>query len=388
MTIQPEQAAAYVAATDVETVGMPNAEVTTTSVKPTTTKPTKQKGPKPVSEYIPKYTDEEKEVLSRGTIVVEQEKERVIQEKDKYGSVKYGNNVMIDLKQFVKNGGKIWGVAVNRKHGRDQETTGASLFANGAQENLLGVTYRVARAYGIQVAPLSDKEGKDCSPADGDLVLEDGHGRVGFLLGYPCDEWPDIYMHFPAKDGAGFYNIPKAMEAINVNAKKWETQDFMQKRIMEEGQDSHEGWNFINSLVKKGYKYQAACQIATLGTDRIKKREILSGNPDNVFANFDDASKLFKTLVAKFGEGDDKTLKTKEFTKEISILWGKLQKVKGNAWATEEFIKFINVLTVDKVEEIKSAKRTTDGVSRDEKRKQLFDAEFHKFIETNNIGLE
>jgi hypothetical protein len=135
----------------------------------------------------------------------------------------------------------------------------------------------------------------------------------------------------------------------------WKTQDMVQKRQLEDGETAHEGWSFINELVnKKGYMYQAACQAATLATDRIKKSAVTDGDAKTIFAHYSSARIIHDELIAKFGEGDDKTIKTKEFTKEISILWGKLQRKEGDEIATEQFVKFIRELKDSKVNDIKT----------------------------------
>ena len=167
------------------------------------------------------------------------------------------------------------------------------------------------------------------------------------------------------------------------------TQDMVQKRLLDEGDEAHEGWLFINQLVKKGYKYQAACQTATLGNDRIQKKLVNTGDSDCIFAHFESAKTIHSALVEKFGEGDDKVLKTKEFTKEVSILWGQLQRMSGDEVATKAFIEFIETITDDKVLEIVNAKniRTeTSRKSKDEIRKEVLDTLFYEYCEKQNIN--
>ena len=377
---QSEQATAYAAANDAVSVEISNAECTGTGVKRKTSKTMKKNVLKPVSEFKPKYTDEEVAELSTTTKKVEDEITRIVQECDKYGSVKFGDNVMVDINMAVKNGVRLYGFAVNREHGRDQDTTGASLLANGAQEKLICITYGIAMACDIKVVHFKNDKEQDSQPSDSDLIVMEGHGRINFVMQYPVDDWPQLYAYFPSKDAAGYYNIPKCMEVINTNRKPWGTPDFMQKRIVEEGGKCHDGWSRINGMLKKGYMYQSACQLLTLRPDRITKRDIIVGDAKNIFANYEDACKILEILVSRFGEGDDKTLKTKEFSKEIVLLWGKLQKSKGNLWATEQFVKFIDELPDEKIAEIKSAKKTSEGVTKDEKRKKLLNEEFYKFI--------
>ena len=380
MTEQSEQATAYAAANDAVSVDKSNAECTETSIKQKTSKTMKENVLKPVSGFKPKYTDEEMAELSAITKKVEDEITRIVQESGKYGSVKFGDNVMVDINMAVKNGVRVYGFAVNRDHGRDQDTTGASLLANGAQEKLICITYDIAKACNIEVVHFKNDKEQDRRPSDGDLIVMEGHGRMNFVMQYPVDDWPQLYAYFPSKDAAGYYNIPKCMEVINANRKLWGTPDFMQKRIVEEGGKCHEGWSKINGMLKKGYMYQSACQLLTLRPDRITKRDITGGDAKTIFANYEDACKILEFLVSRFGEGGDKTLKTKEFSKEVVILWGKLQKSNGNLLATEQFVKFIDELPDEKIAEIKSARKTSEGVTKDEKRKKLLNEEFYKFI--------
>ena len=305
-----------------------------------------------------------------------------------YGAVKVGENVVIDLKKAVKNGIHIYGMDVNREHGKDEQKTGASLFEDGAQMFLTVITCKVAKLYGIGIKHLTNDKEQGHEPQDEDLVLIDGHGRIDFLMQYDVDEWNVIYAHFPAKDRLGNYNICKAMEAINVNLKAWTTSNFVQKRILQEGSNAHEGWKRINDLLNRGYNYQAACQLTTLAKDRVAKKEVVNGEDNDIFTNYGDAIKVSEALIKCFGEGADNVVKTKEFTKKVSILWQTLVKKFGNDKATEYFLDFLKGLPQDKVIEIKNAKKTTDGVSKDENRKKILQKEFDNFVKSHNIAIK
>ena len=351
----------------------------------------KQKAPtvKPASEYKPDYggDDAKKQLLEAHTKEVEQEITNIVNNAQMYGAAKVGENVVIDLKEAVKNGIHIYGMEVNREHGKDEQKTGASLFEDGAQMFLTVITCKVAKLYGIGIKNLTNDKDQGHKPQDEDLVLIDGHGRIDFLMQYDVDEWNVIYAHFPAKDRLGNYNICKAMEAINVNLKAWTTSNFVQKRILQEGSNAHEGWKRINELINRGYNYQAACQLTTLEKDRVTKKQVISGDASDIFTNYDDAIKVSKALINCFGEGADNVVKTKEFTKEVSILWRKLVKKFGNDKATEYFLDFLKGLPQDKVVDIKNAKKTTDGVSKDEKRKKILNEEFENFVSINKIDI-
>ena len=351
----------------------------------------KHKAPtvKPASKYKPDYSgdDAKKQLLEAHTKEVEQEIDNIVNNAQMYGAVKVGENVVIDLKKAVKNGIHIYGMDVNREHGKDEQKTGASLFEDGAQMFLTVITCKVAKLYGIGIKHLTNDKEQGHEPQDEDLVLIDGHGRIDFLMQYDVNEWNIIYAHFPAKDRLGNYNICKAMEAINVNLKAWTTSNFVQKRILQEGSNAHEGWKRINDLLNRGYNYQAACQLTTLAKDRVAKKEVISGEDSDIFTDYGDAIKVSEALINRFGEGADNVVKTKEFTKEVSILWRKLVKEFGNDKATEYFLDFLKGLPQDKVIEIKNAKKTTNGVSKDENRKKILQKEFDNFVSINKIDI-
>jgi hypothetical protein len=115
---------------------------------------------------------------------------------------------------------------------------------------------------------------------------------------------------------------------------------------------------------------------------------VTEGDANNIFSHYESALNIHKALIAKFGEGDDKTLKTKEFTKEVSVLWGKLLSKQGEKWATDKFVKFINEFKDTKAKEIKEAKNQKDGLKKDEIRKNILNEQFNQFIGKENIDLD
>lgn len=96
---------------------------------------------------------------------------------------------------------------------------------------------------------------------------------------------------------------------------------------------------------------------------------------------------MSEILIKRFGEKEDKVVKTKEFTKEVSLLWQKLQKIGGNSYATDNMVEFIKSLPDDKVVDIKRAKKTDDGVSKDVNRTKILNALFKDFTAHKNIQL-
>lgn len=295
-----------------------------------------------------------------------------------------GDVASLNLKGLKDAGVEFYGLGVNRTHGADEQKTGRSILENGAQQSLIVITVQMADKAGIKVERFAKDPNKD-KPINSDgIVVVDGHGRVDFLQ--TIQEWPLIMGHFPMKDKDGYYNFAKAFTEININVSKWKTQDMVAKRQIEDGVNTHEGWVMINDLVSKGYKYQAACQLATLKPDRLTARQVANGDENEFFVNIEYGKRIHKALKDRFGEGDDKTIKTKEFTKEIVLSIQKLTNRQGIGWATDIMKEFINTLPNKEVAEIKNAK-STKVQRKDEKRKQILDKAFSFFLGQNNIKL-
>ena len=295
-----------------------------------------------------------------------------------------GDVASLNLKGLKDAGVEFYGLGVNRTHGADEQKTGRSILENGAQQSLIVITVPMADKAGIKIERFSNDPNKD-KPVNSDgIVIVDGHGRINFLQ--TVQEWPLIMGHFPMKDKDGFYNFAKAFTEININVSKWKTQDMVAKRQIEDGDNTHEGWVMINDLVSKGYKYQAACQLATLKPDRLTARQVANGDENEFFENIEYGKRIHEVLKDRFGEGDDKTIKTKEFTKEIVLSLQKLTYKKGMEWATGIMEEFINTLSDKEVADIKNAK-STKVQRKDEKRKQILDKAFSFFLGQNNIKL-
>ena len=114
-----------------------------------------------------------------------------------------------------------------------------------------------------------------------------------------------------------------------------------------------------------------------------------SGDANEVFAHIESAKKIHAALVDKFGEGEDKVLKTKEFPKEVSILWRKLKDHKEDEnWATDKFIEFIKQFKDNKIQDILNAKAAKGGLNKNEMRKKILNEQFYKFIGEKQIDLD
>jgi hypothetical protein len=340
-------------------------------------------------DYTPSYSDDDKKRLGEITQVVEKEIKRV-QDDPNIPTVSFcanSPNAVIGLTEAYKNGIDLVSPIINRSHGKDEKSTGISIMSHGAQQLLLVITKKMADAAGMKVCRFSN-DTKSEPIGDDALVCLNGNGRLNYFFGLEDEDKPQLFATFIVKDAAGFFNPAKAMEEINLARAMWKTQDLVQKRQLEDGEKSHPAWDYIAQLIKKGYMYQSACQIATLGTDRIKSKMVTEGDANNIFSHYESALNIHKALIAKFGEGDDKTLKTKEFTKEVSVLWGKLLSKQGEKWATDKFVKFINEFKDTKAKEIKEAKNQKDGLKKDEIRKNILNEQFNQFIGKENIDLD
>ena len=348
---------------------------------------TKKQNKKAVEKsYKPAYSEQKRIELEYVSRVSKEAIESTINNPD-IPTVSYGDNCLIDLKTAYKNGINLLTPDVNRLHGKDKQSTGESIRMYGAQRHLLVITKGMADAAGIDVSRfLNDSRTGDYK--DIDLVLIDGNGRIDYVLGLEEEDRPRLWASFIEPDAYELYNPRKDMEIINTELSKWKTPDMLQKRLLEDGENAHEGWKFIKALTNKGYHYQSACETGTLGTDRIKVGVVNNGDPLVVFKYFESAKKIHEALVEKFGEGDDKMLKTKEFPKEVSTLWHKLEKKLGEEQATKVFLKFINGFKQEKVDKMLEFKSEKGKESKDAKRIRTLDEQFNQFIGREGIELD
>lgn len=339
----------------------------------------------PKKDFKPKYEGKELEKIVEVTRILQQDITRIIADSG-MGAVSFsgGSNCLIDLRK-VHN--RLCTPLVNRVHGVDQKKTGESLLSFGAQQVVIVVTVKAAKIAGLVSVRFGNDSNIGKPIQDDDFLVIDGNGRINFLMKLPVDEWPEIYAKFPAKDGNGYYNLSTIFDIINTNLSVWKTQDMVQKRLLIDGEEAHPGWSMIRILINKGYKYQAACHLVALATDRLTKTNVTTGDADEIFTHFSSAEVIYKTLLEVFGEDTD-TLKTKTFTKEISVLWRKLQKGYGDKVATNHFVDFLIWLPKEKVKSIKEAKSVKGGTSKDEIRKSVINDEFSKFVEEHHLKID
>lgn len=96
------------------------------------------------------YPDEKKKELERVTKVVEDEIRRVIND-PRFHAIPFdgGNNAIINVKEATMDGITSYTPEVNRKHGRDEKSTGDSLMVHGPQHPFIIITKLMADAAGI-----------------------------------------------------------------------------------------------------------------------------------------------------------------------------------------------------------------------------------------------
>lgn len=339
---------------------------------------------KTMKNFKPDYSEDKIANLQEITFIAEKEIIRINND-EKLRTFPYGENgcnCMLNITEAMNNGFDIVTPEVNRLHGKDLQNTGASLRIFGAQQPVLFITKRVADIAGMKVVRFTNDKKQDAIDDDA-IVVIDGNGRINYLLSLDAIDRPTVFGTFITKDALGYYNPAKVMEVINTERLMWKTQDMVQKRLLEEGNNAHEGWGFIQDLLKKGYKYQAACQIATLGNDRIKKREATSGKAEDIFVDMHYSKQIFQKLKEKIGEGEDKTLKTKAFTQIISALWKRMLNKNSKEDATNHFVTFIASIPSDKVTEIISAQ----GKDKDARRVEIINDLFNDYLKDNEIEL-
>ena len=363
----------------------------TSGASPEEQKSGKKKGAaKPAPDYSLDYSEEKKKELERVTRVGDAEIKRV-REDPRFPTIPFGDNTMINLKGAALNGVSFKTPEVNRKHGKDEASTGESLMKYGPQHPLIVITDKMAEALGLKVIRFSNDDPTKPVFAGYTLIFLDGNGRMNHLLGLNPKDWPNVYAIFPTKNSAGYYDILKSYEVINTQVTVWKPGDWVTKRILEEGDKAHKGWTSINQLRQKGYNYQAACEAITLGTDRIIKTDVISGDANRIFLHYDSAVKIHNALVKKFSEGDDNTLKTKAFPAKVSELWLPLSSKSGDEKATEYMIAFIDQFPQEQVKKIMEAKGSKkDGVrvTKDAIRIGILETEFNAYMEKHPFNTE
>ena len=127
-------------------------------------KATNPKNTKAASDYSLNYSDEQKKELERVTRVGDAEIKRV-REDPRFPTIPFGDNTMINLKGAALNGVSFKTPEVNRKHGKDEASTGESLMKYGPQHPFIVITEQMAEA-------VKFIDGRALTEASGNITLE------------------------------------------------------------------------------------------------------------------------------------------------------------------------------------------------------------------------
>ena len=132
--------------------------------------------------------------------------------------------------------------------------------------------------------------------------------------------------------------------------------------------------------------FQDACSWVTLQPDRITKRQIINEKADEIFKNTDSAEQIHKAIKKKFGEENERVLKTKTVPIEIVMFWQKLNKHYSSEEATKHLIAFIEKMSDDEVKSIAEAKTQKGKLSKEEQQKGYLNEYFYKFVGAQGLN--
>lgn len=330
---------------------------------------TKPSRPKPL------YSPEKKKELAHITDIEKSERERIKSDERYHALTDSDGNIWgILIYLAIQSGVKFYKPRVNREHGKDKEKTGISIRMYGAQEALTVCTAKAALVAGLDLVSFTDP--KEEIDMDG-LVIINGNGRMEYLSQIDQKDWGIIIATFIVPDALDYYNPCDAFAQMNLYNTPWKAKDMAQKRMLSDD-NPHPGWAMIDKLTKNHYNYQAACQVVTLGTDRIKAKEADSGDSNAIFRDYDDAIKIHDAVIHRFG--DVESIKGKFFTQCISQCWANLRKDNGNAKATTDMVAFIEQLSGEVINNINTATNKKGEPNKDQKRANLLEAAFKAYF--------
>ena len=346
---------------------------------------TKKKSPKKASE-VP-LTQEQIDALKHETEVFEQEVARMLAD-PRYHAIRMPNGrVIMDLTAAHKDGIPIYRFDYNRTHGRDEDSTGESIKADGAQHPLLVVPVKVALAAGLPISHFQ-KDPDQASPIDEDgLGSVDGHGRANNAYG--SKEWPQLDAVLPVENSNGYIDTKKVYSVTNEKIAVWGSKDHLIPRLFDPNELREKALKAIRDLVARDYLYTAACDWALWKIGNVTKAELNAivdqAGADKFMEYMQHGKRIHEACVKKFGEGDDKLLKTKKFPEALTEKWNALRDKKGADQATETMVKFIEQLEPKQAFEITSAKKDKDkDLDKDTVRKQLLNTAFKEFMSKTN----
>lgn len=345
---------------------------------------TKKSGSKASSKAAPSLSQEEIDALKHETEAFEQEVTRMLAD-PRYHAIQMPNGrVVMDATATHEDGVPFYRMDYNRTHGKDEEATGKSLRTDGAQHPLLVIPVRVAKAAGLPVSHFQ-KDPDQASPIDEDgLAVVDGHGRVNGAFGSK-EGWPQFDAVLLVKNKEGYIDTKKAYSVTNENVSVWGSKDHLVPRLFDPHELRRETLKGIHDLVNKQYNYTAACSWVLWKVGGVTKKELNTIVTEEQATKFKEytqhAKQIHEACIKKFGEGDDKLLKTKKFPEKLIEIWETLRDKSGADEATATLVKFINGLDNGKANEIVNAKKDKDkNLDKDTVRKQLLDKAFKEFM--------
>ena len=112
---------------------------------------------KAASDFSLNYSDEQKKELERVTKVVDAGIERVCED-SRFHAIRFGDNAIINLKEAAMDDVSFKTPEVNRKHGKDEASTGESLMKYGPQHPFIVITEQMAEAVGIKVTRFANDD--------------------------------------------------------------------------------------------------------------------------------------------------------------------------------------------------------------------------------------
>lgn len=336
-----------------------------------------------------KDTDTETNLeLESETKIFDQEVKRVLADPKYHAMQMPSGRVVLDLTAARNDGVQIVKIEFNRKHGKDESVTGKSLLEDGAQHLPIVVPIKVLKAAGIPVVRFEKDPNKESPINDDALAVSDGHGRINFSFGEKS--WPQMDATFPVKNASGLIDSKRQFQVINENVSKWAGQDYVIPKWFDSKDFRHKVFDQIRILIDKGYKFTAACEWTIFKNGNITKKEINSvvsqDEADEFMKYMDSAKEIHQACIKKFGEGDDKLLKTKRFPEAVIEFWKSLVDRDGVKLATQTMVDFINGLSSGKAIEITNAKKDKDkDLDKDTIRKQLFKAAYNDYMKSKKV---
>lgn len=367
----------------------PSVDSTAKSSTATATSATAKKSSKKISELPP--SPEQIEALKKETEVFEEEIKRILADPKYHATKSASGRCYMDLTAAHNEGVKIYVLNYNRIHGRDEKTTGASLYNDGAQQILLIAPVRVTKVAGLPVSHFRYDPDQD-SPIDEDgIAILDGSGRTNHAFG--CGRvWPQLDAAFVTKNGQNYIDTKKVYAVTNENIMTWGAKDHLIPRLFDPYELRRETFQKIHNLEGEGRKYTAACEWVTWNKGNITitklNERVTKEEADRFSENSKFGERIYNACVAKFKDSSDSSfLNTKKFPEWLIDRWTEWMRDGGTDRATDIMVEFINQLTSEQIVKICTAKRDpVKLLDKDTVRLQIVQEIYSKFEATKKAG--